>query len=157
MHLSLMILAVIIFANNSSSNKISKFVSRSRHPGYGTVENPNIPLEYDCALRAFGIEMAAYIAPTTVKTNWTTLSQSAFQMNQCNSTSHNPHQPSSDTKPFKTAPEMKKGVCHHTIFVNDLKGNDLFDGTFERPMKSIEAALSVTRTLRVCYVHPIDA
>jgi hypothetical protein len=98
--------------------------------------------------------MAAYIAPVSSKTNWTTLSQSAFQMNQCNITSHTTYQPPSSAKPFKTAPEMKKSVCHHTVFVHDFKGNDLFDGTFERPMKTIQAALSFTRTLRT--VHGND-
>ncbi|CAF5105927.1 unnamed protein product, partial [Rotaria sp. Silwood1] len=116
-----------------------------------TVSNLNVPLDIDCALRAFAIEMAAYIAPTALKTNWTILSQSAFQMNQCNSTPNTVYQPSSDAKPFKTTPEMKKGACHHTVFVHDLKGNDLFDGTFERPLKTIQAALSLTRSLRAMH------
>lgn len=30
-----------------------------------------------------------------------------------------------------------------------MKGNDLFDGTFEKPMKTIQAALSIARTLHV--------
>ncbi|CAF3769782.1 unnamed protein product [Rotaria sp. Silwood1] len=46
---------------------------------------------------------------------------------------------------------MKKGACHHTVFVHDLKGNDLFDGTFERPLKTIQAALSLTRSLRAMH------
>jgi hypothetical protein len=99
--------------------------------------------------------MAAYIAPADLKTNWTTLSQSAFQMNQCNGTSQSAYQPPSSAKPFKTAPEMKKGACQHTVFVHDLKGNDLFDGTFEKPMKTIQTALSLTRTLRA--VHGSDS
>jgi len=69
-------------------------------------------------------------------------------MNQCNGTVSNAYQPPSDAKPFKAAPEMKKGACQHTVFVHDLKGNDLFDGSFERPMKTIQAALSITRNLR---------
>lgn len=115
------------------------------YPQDGTVSNPNVSLEYDCALRAFTIEMAGYIAPVPFKTNWTLLAQSAFQMNQCNTTNQ-PLPPS--TKPFKTAPEMQKGVCHYTIFVHDAKGDDLFDGTFEKPLKTIQAALSHTRIRR---------
>jgi hypothetical protein len=95
--------------------------------------------------------MAAYIAPASSKGNWTALSKSAFQMNQCNGTLSSAYQPSSDAKPFKTAPEMKQGACQDTIFVHDSKGNDLFDGSFERPMKTIQAALSLTRTLRAVH------
>ena len=58
------------------------------NPWLGTVDNSNVAPEDDCALRVFTIEMAAYIAPAAWKTNWTTLSQSAFQMNQCNSISY---------------------------------------------------------------------
>jgi hypothetical protein len=57
-------------------------------PWLSTVDNPNVAPEDDCALRAFTIEMAAYIAPASSKMNWTTLSQSAFQMNHCNGTLH---------------------------------------------------------------------
>jgi hypothetical protein len=98
--------------------------------------------------------MAAYIAPASMKVNWTTLSESAFQMNQCNNTSHTTYQPSSSAKLFETAPDMKKGACAVTVFVHDAKGNDLFDGTFERPMKTIQAAVSLTRGLRA--VHGVD-
>ncbi|CAM5999051.1 unnamed protein product [Sphagnum balticum] len=98
--------------------------------------------------------MAAYIAPAASKANWTTLSQSAFQMNQCNTTSHIAYQPSSFAKPFETAPQTERGVCQHTVFVHDLKGNDLFDGTSERPVKTIQSALSLTRSLRT--VHGSD-
>ena len=122
-----------------------------RHPRYGRVDNPIVVPEYDCALRAFTIEMAGYIAPPTWKTNWTTLSQSAFQMNQCNSTSHTVYQQPCTAQPFKTAPQIQKGTCQHTVFVHDVKGNDLYDGTFERPIKTIQAALSLTRTLRTVY------
>jgi hypothetical protein len=75
-------------------------------------------------------------------------------MNQCNGTSHTTYQPPSSAKPFKTAPEMSKGACHHTVFVHDSKGNDLFDETFTSPMKIIQAALSLTFTLRT--VHGSD-
>ncbi|CAF4863601.1 unnamed protein product, partial [Rotaria sp. Silwood1] len=115
------------------------------------VGNLNIPLEYDCALRAFAIEMAAYIAPTASKANWTALTQSAFQMHQCNSTSHTVYQSPSSAKLFQTAPEIKRGTCQHTVFVHGVKGNDLFDGTFEMPMKTIQNALSRTRHLRTMH------
>jgi hypothetical protein len=144
-------LLLITFGKTLYGGPVSESLIQSHHLHYRTVGNPNLPLEYDCARRAFTIEMAAYIAPESSKTNWTTLSQSAFQMNQCNNISNTNYQPSSSAKPFKTSPEMKKGACHHTIFVHDSKGNDLFDGTFEKPMKTIQAALSVTRALRNIY------
>ena len=155
MHLIFVALILIVFVNISHGDRASESSIELPHPYYSTVGNPNIPLDYDCALRTFGIEMAAYIAPASSKTNWTTLSQSAFQMNQCNSTPQTDYHPSSSAKPFKIAPEMKKGACHHTVFVHDSKGNDLFDGTFEKPMKTIQAALSLTRTLHA--VHGSDS
>jgi hypothetical protein len=155
MHLFLIVLVVIVSENVSYGGRASKTFIEPPHPLYGTVGNPNIPLEYDCALRAFTIEMAAYIAPAFFKSNWTTLSEDAFQMNQCNKTLHSAHQPSSSAKPFTTAPKMPKGTCDHTIFVHDSKGNDLFDGTLNRPMKTIQAALSLTRALRT--VHGSDS
>jgi len=121
------------------------------HPRYRSVANPNIPLEYDCALRAFTIEMAGYIAPAAVKANWTTLAQSAFQMNQCSSISEKDYQPSQSAKPFHTAPELQKATCHQTVYVHDHNGNDLFDGTIEQPMKTIQSALSRTRSLRLAH------
>jgi hypothetical protein len=151
MNFSFVILIVIISASISCADRVSKSFTELYHPRFKTVYNPNLPIEYDCALRAFTIEMAAYIAPPAVKTNWTTLSQSAFQMNQCNTTSQTAYQPSDHAKPFQTPPEMKKGTCYHTVFVHDLKGNDLFDGTFEKPMKTIQRALSLTRTLRAIH------
>jgi hypothetical protein len=138
---------VIVFVNISYGGRASKSLNELPHPRYTTTANPNVPLQYDCALRAFAIEMAAYIAPPSSKTNWTTLSQSAFQMNQCKTTSQTAYQASNSAKPFKTAPDMKKGACHHTVFVHNLKGNDLFDEAFEKPMKTIQGALSLTRIL----------
>jgi hypothetical protein len=155
MYLSFVVLLAIVFANISEGGRASKSLTESYHPRYSTVGNPNILPEYDCALRAFAIEMAAYIAPASSKANWTALSQSAFQMNQCNGTSHSDYQPSSKAKPFKTATEMKKGACHRTVFVHDLKGNDLSDGTFEKPMKTMQAALSLTRTLRTVHNYTL--
>jgi hypothetical protein len=117
-------------------------------PRYGRVGNPNVALKDDCALRAFTIEMATYIAPSFWKSNWTALSESAFQMNECNETTRRTYKSSTATKPFKTAQELKKGTCHRSIFVHNLKGHDSFDGTFEKPMKTIQAALSFARALR---------
>jgi hypothetical protein len=151
MHLLFVTLILIVFPNVSYGDHLSESSTESHNPRYSTAGNQNIPLEYDCALRAFTIKMAAYIAPTASKINWTTLSQSALQMNQCNSTAYTTYQPSNSVKPFKTAPEMTKGACHHTVFVHDLKGDDLFDGTFEKPMKTIQSALSLTRTLRAIH------
>jgi len=139
MHLFFQIFLLIILVNIS-------------HSHYNTVSNPNIPLEYDCALRAFIVEMAAYIAPASAKTNWTTLSQSALQMNQCNnSLSIAADQSKISKKPFKTVSEMKKGACYHTVYVHNSQGNDLFDGTFDRPMKTVQAALSHIRALRAMH------
>ena len=151
MYFVLRTLITIILVTISFGDPLSKSFIESSHPHYRTVGNPNIPLEYDCQLRAFTIEMASYIAPASVKANWTALSQSALQMNQCNHTSSTTYQPRSSAKHFRTAPNMKKGDCHHTVFVHDFKGNDLFDGSFEKPVKTIQAALSLTRTLRAVY------
>ena len=114
----------------------------------GTVENQNVPLKDDCALRSFAIEMAGYIAPTWAKTNWTQFSQSALQMHLCNNSYD---QTFDTTKSFKTAPKLSKGTCQRSIFVHDEHGNDLFDGTFEKPMKTISAALSLVRSLRTSH------
>jgi len=103
MHLFFVILLLIASENVSYADRASETFTESLDPRFRAVGNPNIPLEYDCALRAFAIEMAAYIAPAASKTDWTILTQSAFQMNQCNSTSHKAYQPSSSAKPFKTA------------------------------------------------------
>ncbi len=124
------------------------------HLLYRTAGNPYVPANYDCALRAFTIEMAVYIAPPPFKSNWTTLSQSAYQMNQCNGTLSTTRQNPTSAKTFKTAPEIPKGACEQAVFVHDLQGSDLFDGTFDRPLKTIQAALSHTRTLRA--VHGSD-
>jgi hypothetical protein len=75
-------------------------------------------------------------------------------MNQCNSTLDTAYQPSISAKLFKTAPEMKNEACQHIVFVHDLKGNDLFDGALERPLKTIQSARSLTRSLRS--VHGAD-
>ena len=139
---------IIIFVGLSCEDPLFQGGIERPHPGYSTVGNPYIPLTYDCPLRAFAIEMAGYIAPAASKTNWTLLSQSAFQMSQCNGTSYGAYKASSSAKPFKTAPEMVRGTCQQTIFVHDSQGNDLFDGTFEKPVKTIQAALSLTRNLR---------
>jgi len=145
MHFFLIILVLTGFVDRSNGDDLLK---RS-HPEYYSVSNPYIPLTYDCPLRAFAIEMAGYIAPPVSKTNWTTLAQSAFQMHECNSSYS--YQPSNSTKPFKSAPELNKGNCQRRIFVHDSQGNDFFDGTFEKPVKTIQTALSLTRNLRTTY------
>ena len=119
-------------------------------PDHGTVGNPNIASEYDCPLRAFIIEMATYIQPNSSKSNWTALSESALQMSECN-VSHGIYAPSTTNKPLETASEMKKEACVRTVFVQDGTGDDSFDGTFEKPMKTIQAALSFTRVLRAVH------
>ncbi len=124
---------MIVFVNISYGGRAIKSLNESLHPRYST------------------IEIAAYISTVFSKANWTALSQSAFQMNQCNGTSYTTYQPPSSVKPFKIAPEMANEACHRTIFVHDAKGNDLFDGTFERPVKIIQTALSLARTLRAVY------
>ncbi len=145
MHLCFVTLIVVVFSNLSYGTR------ELPHPRQGTVGNPMVPLNIDCALRAFAIEMAAYIAPEASKANWTALTQSAFQMNQCSSISYTNYQPPKSAKPFQTAPEMKRGTCQHTVFVHGLKGSDLFDGTFEKPMQTIQSALSRTRRLRAMH------
>ncbi|CAF0867668.1 unnamed protein product [Adineta steineri] len=152
MNLRLVVLIGIIFTCFSYTNCTFKYSAESYHSLYSPVGNPNISPEYDCALRAFTIEMAAYIAPPAVKTNWTTLAQSAFQMNQCNNTLYSTYQSSNHHhKTFNTPLKTNQQTCYHKIFVHDIKGNDLFDGTFEQPKKTIQAALSLTRILRTGY------
>ena len=73
MHLFFVTLILIVFANISYSDRVSKSSIELPHPRYSTVGNPTVPHEYDCALRAFGIEMAAYIAPASLKARWTSL------------------------------------------------------------------------------------
>jgi hypothetical protein len=50
-------------------NRLTKVSNELPHPLYTKVGNPEIPPDYDCALRAFTIEMAAYIAPASLKAN----------------------------------------------------------------------------------------
>ena len=134
------------------SDIISEYESRPIiNPRRGRVDNPNVVPEHDCALRAFTIEMAGFIAPLVWKTNWTTLSESAFQMDQCNTTSYTSYQSSKSTKPFKTASEAEKGTCYQTIFVHDLTGDDSFDGTMEQPLKTIQTALALVRDQRAIH------
>ncbi len=119
-----------------------------RHLHHGTVGNPKVTPEEDCALRVFTIEMATYIQPNSSKSNWTALSESAFQMHQCN-VSYGAYIPSTATKPFDTDREMKKGACLRTVFVHGVNGDDSFDGTFDKPMKTIQAALSFVLCMAV--------
>ena len=58
---------------------------------------------------------------------------------------------SDSAKPLAATPKIPKRVSHHSVFVHDLKGNDLFDGTMENPMKTVQGALSLTRSLRNMY------
>ena len=112
-----------------------------------TADNPNVAAEYDCALRAFIIEMATYIQPNSSKSNWTALSLSALQMDQCN-VSNKVDELSTANKPLDTMVEIRNEACFRTVFVHDEKGDDSFDGTFDKPMKTIQGALSFTRILR---------
>lgn len=91
----------------------------------GRFDNPKIAPEYDCALRAFTIEMAAYIAPPSSKASWTSLSESAFQMHKCNVTFSSP------TKQFESALPTSTDTCQYSVFVDDTNGNDLFNGTID--------------------------
>jgi hypothetical protein len=148
MYTHFILLALIALVYNAYGTSIDSNNGDNYNLRHGRVDNPVVGPTYDCPLRAFTIEMAGYIAPAPWKANWTALSQSAFQMNQCNGISQSAYEPSSSAKPFKTAPEMPKDACQHTIFVHDFKGSDLFDGSFEKPMKTIQGALSLTRSLR---------
>ena len=154
MYLSFIILIGIFYTSNSVAHYASIGSTELPHPLYKTAGNQYVATEYDCALRAFLVEMAAYISPPSFKSNWTMLSQSALQMNQCNNTQYTTDKRSTSRKAFNTPPEMVKGVCLQTIFVDDPQGSDSFDGTFERPMKTIQAALSRIRFLRT--VHGND-
>jgi hypothetical protein len=60
MHLRFVTLIWIVFPNISYGDRLSESPTESYNSRYSTVGNENIPLEYDCAFRAFTIEMAAY-------------------------------------------------------------------------------------------------
>ena len=111
------------------------------------------PRPYDCALRAFTIEMAAYIAPVSSKSNWTTLTESAFQMGECQGFLKRTQQSSTLPKPFQTVEHEKRTSCQQTIYVDRVRGDDLFDGTWERPMRTIQSAVSLARVLRTGDIH----
>jgi hypothetical protein len=87
----------------------------TRHPRHGAVGNPNVVRAYDCALRAFTIEMATYIKPNSSRTNWTALSESALQMQECNM-SYGAYEPPVTAKPFATAAEM----YWHTFWIDQV-------------------------------------
>ena len=147
MHLFYIILIIVIGDQICSATHAPEKSIDSSHIRHYSVSNPTIPLDIDCALRAFTVEMAAYIAPPSWKVNWTTLAQSAFQLDRCNTTD----QPQTSTEPFKAESSMTKEICQHSVFVHDAQGNDLFEGTFQRPLKTIQAALSYTRNLRAAH------
>ena len=120
-------------------------------PRHGRVHNPYVIPDDDCALRAFTIEMATYIAPSFWKNSWTALSKSAFQMNECNKTKIRTSRLFDTTNSFQTADKVRKSTCHRTVYVHSRTGHDLFDGTLQRPVKTIQAALSLTRALRIVH------
>lgn len=49
---------------------------------------------------------------------------------------------------------MAKEACEHAVFVYDSTGNNLFHGTFQKPLKAIQSALSQARSL--CAVRSSD-
>ena len=152
MHFFFGILLAILCVSGCTTDSTSKISTELPHSFHRTVGNQYVAPEYDCALRAFIVEMAAYIAPMSSKSNWTNLSRSALQMDQCNTTLYTIDQlPSSPRKPFNTVSDTSRKSCHQTVFVHDSQGQDSFDGTFERPMKTIQAALSHIRILRTVY------
>ena len=86
-------------------------------PRHGKVGNPNVLLKDDCALRAFTIEMAGYIAPAFWKNNWTALSESAFQMNECNETTHR-----ADRSSHARRPAQQGRDAHRAVLRADARG-----------------------------------
>lgn len=114
----------------------------------GTVNNPNITPGYDCALRAFTIEMAGYIQPYSSKSNWTTLSENAFQMNECVNQSYRTYESSKIRKHFQAQQSPRTNYCFESVFVDSAIGNDTSNGTFDYPLKTIVVALSLTRQIR---------
>ncbi|CAF1053644.1 unnamed protein product [Adineta ricciae] len=149
--LSKMFIFVIGYVNIVNSASLI-----SSDPRHGTVRNSNIPLVDDCALRAFTVEMAAYIQPNASRSNWTALSESALQMNECHDQSYRVQKSSNTRKSFETLQTTKNSDCFRTIFVQDSMGNDLFDGTLDRPLKTIPVALSLTRNLRLAHGNEIQ-
>ncbi|CAF1092306.1 unnamed protein product, partial [Adineta ricciae] len=120
------------------------FVSDLRN---GTVHNPVVNVTNDCALRSFTIEMAGYIAPSFWKEKWIKLSKDAFQMDECNTTTA-----MHDTdRSFRMIPERRKSNCQYQIFVHGSLGHDSFNGTIDKPLKTILAAIAMSRSLRRLY------
>jgi hypothetical protein len=130
---------------------ISSIEQYAQHHRFGTVDNVNVHPNDDCALRAFVIEMATYIAPVSSRSNWNNLSRSALQMNECHDKLHVDLEFVNTTKTFEKTNEIKRDACQHAVFVHDTTGDDSFSGTLEKPMKTIQAALLMTRVRRLVY------
>ncbi|CAF1112345.1 unnamed protein product [Adineta ricciae] len=150
-----LILLIVIYSSDSMvscslEHRTTKY-SAKIDPRYGRVRNPNVALKDDCALRAFTIEMAGYIAPPFWKGNWTTLSESAFQMDECNETIYRTYRSSNSRSLFANKEKTKADNCYRTVFVNGKTGDDRWNGTFEMPLKTIQTAVLLTRTFRITY------
>ncbi|CAF1527555.1 unnamed protein product, partial [Adineta ricciae] len=144
----LLIFALLLRASNVRFGP--KHISEPSSPFYDTVRYIHVALIYDCARRDFTIEMVNYVAPTSFKANWATLAQSALQISQCHNTSHSLHPSSPLLLPTSasTSTNKLKTSCHHSIFVHHSQGNDAFHGSFQQPMKTIQAALHRARLRR---------
>ena len=126
-------------------------LSSPLHPSHGTVNNLHLDPAVDCALRSFAIEVVTALQPSTAWANWTALTQSAFQMGQCNVTIE--PQPS-PTAAFASRPtparaeQVGLNECEVEVFVDADQGEDSNDGSESTPFASLPHALTRLRTLR---------
>ncbi|CAF4707697.1 unnamed protein product [Rotaria sp. Silwood2] len=95
--------------------------------------------------------MAGYIQPNSSRNNWTALSESAFQMDDCNNQLYHVYESSKTQKPFQAPQVSQTNNCFQTVFVDDAFGNDTSNGTIDHALKTIVGALSLTRRIRAMY------
>ncbi|CAF2131715.1 unnamed protein product [Rotaria magnacalcarata] len=150
MNFFLVISLLVIFANTSHSIRFAKRLTENDlgHSRHGRVDNPNIQSENDVLFEPLQLKWLDILLLHCRKQIGRYSVKSAFQMNQCNNISYNTQEPLNRTKSFKIIQEMETTTCYHRVFVYDSNGSDLFVGTSERPMKTIQAVVSLTRILR---------
>lgn len=69
-------------------------------------------------------------------------------MHECNETTHRADRSSKGHQSYRAAEETKTDSCYRTIFVDGEAGDDLSNGTFGQTLKTIQAGVTLTRTLR---------
>ena len=121
--------------------------SSPSHPLNGRVSLPLLSAFDDCSLRAFTVEMAGWRQPEGAGTsNWTALAASAMQMSQC------PPQPSVGGRGRRTdtvSAPVSASACAAEVWVDGSAGLASGDGSRAAPINSLQAALGLTRSLRM--------